>query len=65
MPNSEPMRLSYAAERQTFQEQRYRCGSLTGAARAPFPPLVEQLLLFTFFAGAASFWVAVIWWIVR
>jgi hypothetical protein len=35
------------------------------AARAPFSPLIEQAILFTFFAGAATFWMAVIWWILR
>ena len=34
-------------------------------ARAPFPPLVEQAILFTFLAGGAGFWIAVIWWILR
>jgi hypothetical protein len=34
-------------------------------ARVPFSPLLEQAMLFTFFAGAAGFWVAMIWWIVR
>ena len=32
---------------------------------APFPPLVEQALLFGLFAAAALFWIAMIWWIVR
>ena len=35
------------------------------AAPAPFPPLVEQVILFGMVAGAVLFWVAVIWSIVR
>jgi hypothetical protein len=35
------------------------------AVPAPFPPLVEQALLFGMVAAAALFWIAVIWSIVR
>ncbi len=47
--------------------QIYRQGRPRGAlaARAPFSPLIEHALLFTFFAGGAGFRIAVIWWILR
>jgi hypothetical protein len=35
------------------------------AVPAPFPPLVEQAILFGMVATAALFWIAVIWVIVR
>lgn len=35
------------------------------AAPRPLPPWLEQSLLFALFVGAALFWIAVIWWIVR
>lgn len=40
--------------------------AVRAAARQPaFPPLLEQALLFSLFAAAALFWIAMIWWIVR
>jgi len=51
------------AERPGYGQQTHARGAQT--VRAPFSPLLEQAMLFTFFAGAAGFWVAMIWWIVR
>jgi hypothetical protein len=60
MSNTEPMPLPRGAK-------AYGQGFLRGAQvkPAPFSPLIEQTVLFTFFAGAAAFWMAVIWWILR
>lgn len=51
------------AERLGYGRQPHAHGAQT--VRAPFSPLLEQTMLFGFFAGAAGFWVAMIWWIVR
>jgi hypothetical protein len=46
-------------------DQRLSVMRQAQSARAPFPPLVEQAMLFGFFAFGAAFWVAVIWLILR
>lgn len=60
MPEPEPLPHGAPPYRPQIHRQRG-----AQAARAPFPPLIEQAILFTFFAGAATFWMAVIWWILR
>jgi hypothetical protein len=60
MSNTEPMPLP-----QGVKAYRQRSSRDAQTRPAPFSPLVEQAMLFTFFAGAASFWMAVIWWILR
>lgn len=73
MSNAEPL----PQNAQTFRAQTFRAQAFGAqayrhsrqrrpqTARAPFPPLVEQALLFTFLAGGAGFWIGVIWWILR
>lgn len=60
MSNIEPMPLSQGVK---AYGHRYPRGA--HARPAPFSSLIEQTLLFTFFAGAAAVWMAVIWWILR
>jgi hypothetical protein len=56
MSNGAPLPLPQNA-------QAYRQGHARGAVavRAPLPPLIEQALRLTFFAGGAGFWIALIW----
>ncbi|HZL31699.1 MAG TPA: hypothetical protein VFC54_11670 [Pseudolabrys sp.] len=63
MSNTEPMPA--AIDRFQQGADRFRPHSPAQARRAPFPPLIEQAILFGFFAGGAAFWMAVIWWILR
>ena len=53
---------SHACRVQSSRPPAYRGRTQSHAA---LPPVVEQTILFGFFAAAAGFWGTMIWWIVR